>query len=382
MTAVRRLCALIVSIVAFATIAPAKSIAPPPPEGDKPLIQIAILLDTSGSMSGLINQARTQLWTVVNEFARSKQSGQTPMLQVALYEYGNSNLAASEGYIRMILPLTDDLDAVSEKLFALTTNGGDEYCGHVIQSATKGLAWSASPKVYRAIFIAGNEPFTQGTVDYRQSCAEAIAKGIIVNTIHCGPQAVGDSSGWADGAKLADGRAMNIDQDKAVVAIAAPQDEAILKLSAELNKTYVAYGAEGRDRAVRQEAQDALAAAAPEAGSGVQRSVSKAQSVYRNAGWDLVDASKGKEFKIESVDAKDLPENMRSMTPEQRKAYVEEQAKKRSEVQAKINDLNQQREKFVAAKQKEAAGADTLDAAMLTAVREQLGKKEFEVERK
>ena len=171
MTLSRRLCALVVSILALAGVAGAKSQSPP---ADKPLIQIAILLDTSSSMNGLINQARTQLWTVVNEFARTKQSGQAPMLQVAVYEYGNSGLVAGEGYIRQVLPLTDDLDAVSEKLFALTTNGGDEYCGQVIDAATKGLGWSDSAKVYKAIFIAGNEPFTQGPVSYQASCAAAI----------------------------------------------------------------------------------------------------------------------------------------------------------------------------------------------------------------
>jgi len=380
MTLSRRLCALVVSILALAGVAGAKSQSPP---ADKPLIQIAILLDTSSSMNGLINQARTQLWTVVNEFARTKQSGQAPMLQVAVYEYGNSGLVAGEGYIRQVLPLTDDLDAVSEKLFALTTNGGDEYCGQVIDAATKGLGWSDSAKVYKAIFIAGNEPFTQGPVSYQASCAAAIAKGIIVNTIHCGPAAAGESTGWSDGAKLADGRAMNIDQDKAVVAVVAPQDGEITRLSQELNKTYVAYGREGKEAAERQVAQDALAAApaATAAGAPVQRAVSKANAQYQNARWDLVDASKDKNFDLEKVDEKDLPEHMRSMKPEERKAYVAEQAKKRGEIQAQINELNEARVKFVAAKQKEAAATDTLDAAMLTAVREQLAKKEFEVEK-
>src|SRR4051812_17500175 len=195
MTAFRRACAVVLLILAITSLAPPKT--EPPAAAEKPLIQVALLLDTSNSMDGLINQARTQLWTIVNEFARTKQDGQTPVLQVALYEYGNSGLPASGGYIRQVLALSDDLDKVSEKLFALTTNGGDEYCGQVIQVATKDLAWSTSPKVYRAIFIAGNEPFTQGTVDYHQSCAEAIKRGIIVNTIHCGSSSEGLTTGWA-----------------------------------------------------------------------------------------------------------------------------------------------------------------------------------------
>jgi hypothetical protein len=144
----------------------AKAEAPPAPVAevtkveavtDAPLVQIAVLLDTSGSMQGLIEQAKTQLWKLVNEFITAKQDGKTPVVQVALYEYGKSSLRSEDHWIRQIQPLTRDLDKVSEELFALTTNGGDEYCGAVIQRATLDLAWDANPKVYKAIFIAGNE---------------------------------------------------------------------------------------------------------------------------------------------------------------------------------------------------------------------------------
>lgn len=384
MIASRRIGTLLAVLVLASAPALAKEPAPDQALPDKPLVQIAILLDTSGSMSGLINQARTQLWTIVNEFARAKQGGQTPRLEVALYEYGHSNLSAGDGYIRQVLPLTDDLDKVSEQLFTLSTNGGEEYCGHAIQSATKGLAWSDSAKVYRAIFIAGNEPFTQGTVDYKQSCREAIGRGIIVNTIHCGTEAEGRSTGWPDGAKLADGQALNIDQNRAVLAIKAPQDEEIMRLSTELNSTYIAYGQAGEESQSRQKQQDTAAAAMPEAGSGVQRSISKAQPVYQNATWDLVDATKENKIKLDEIDAKELPENMRSMTSGQRKAHVEEQAKKRADIQKQINDLGAQRDQYVAEKRRAEAtsGADTLDAAMLKAVREQLAKNQFEVAEK
>ena len=91
-----------------------------------PKIQMAILLDTSSSMDGLIDQARQQLWNVVDEFSRTQRSGQKPLLEVAVYEYGNSGLSAQQGYIRQVLEFSRDLDRVSESLFSLTTNGGDE----------------------------------------------------------------------------------------------------------------------------------------------------------------------------------------------------------------------------------------------------------------
>ena len=121
----------------------------------RPAVDIAILLDTSNSMDGLIDQAKSQLWTIINEFAAAKRQGLTPTLRVALFEYGNTNLPASEGYIRQVVPLTDDLDSLSEALFALTTYGGDEYCGQVIDEAVKRLDWTGEPNAYKAIFIAG-----------------------------------------------------------------------------------------------------------------------------------------------------------------------------------------------------------------------------------
>jgi hypothetical protein len=154
--------------------------APSPAAPVEPKVQLAILLDTSSSMSGLIEQAKTQLWKVVNTFIAARQGGRAPHVEVALYEYGNTGLAAETHWIRRIQPLTRDLDKISEELFSLKTNGGDEYCGEVIRKAAEDLAWDRDPNTYKAIFIAGNEPFTQGPVEPLQACKEAVSKGIVV----------------------------------------------------------------------------------------------------------------------------------------------------------------------------------------------------------
>ena len=107
----------------------------PAKESRQALVQIAVLLDTSGSMQGLIEQAKSQLWKICNEFIKARQNGTAPEVQVALYEYGKSSLSKESGWIRQIQPLTQDLDKISEELFGLRTNGGDEYCGWVIRRA-------------------------------------------------------------------------------------------------------------------------------------------------------------------------------------------------------------------------------------------------------
>jgi von Willebrand factor type A domain len=342
----------------------------------KPLVQIAILLDTSSSMDGLIEQAKGQLWRICNEFIKARQNGVAPEVQVALYEYGKSSLSQESGWIRRIQPLTTDLDKISEELFALRTNGGDEFCGWVIKQAVDELEWSPRADVYKVIFIAGNEPFTQGPVDYVESCKAAISKGIIVNTIHCGTEAEGISTKWKDGADIADGKFLVIDQNRAVVSIEAPQDKEIARLGEELNKTYLAFGVAGQAGAERQKGQDANAAAlAPASGAVVQRAMAKASANYQNSTWDLVDAAKEQKFDVAKLKPEELPAEMRKMSVSERKAFIEKNATERGELHKKVQQLNAERDKYVAQRRKETSGADTLDAAVISAVREQGAKR-------
>lgn len=352
------------------------------PAAAKELVQIAILLDTSGSMEGLIEQAKSQLWKIVNEMALAKKKGASPQVEVALYEYGKDSIPASEGYLRMIVPLSTDLDKISEELFKLTTNGGSEYCGQVIERATQSLQWAKSNDHLKVIFIAGNEPFTQGAVEYKKSCKEAISKGIIVNTIFCGSFQEGIDTNWKDGADLADGKYINIDHNQVVVDIAAPQDAEIMALGKKLNETYVAYGTKGALSKTRQEAQDTNASSIAGSGAMVQRSVAKASKQYSNSGWDIVDAEKEGKVKVEELDEATLPEEMKKMSTKERKDYIEKKTKERAALQDKINTLRQKRDQYIAAKQKTSAEKTTLDAAVINAIKEQAKKKNYKFEEK
>jgi len=345
---------------------------------EKNVVQLAILLDTSNSMDGLIDQAKTQLWKIVNEMARSKRNSEPISLYVALYEYGNDNLSSDEGFVRLVAPLTNDLDKISEELFKLKTNGGSEYCGTVIAEAVKDLKWNNDNNDLKLIFIAGNEPFTQGSIDYHNSCKDAISKGIIINTIYCGNYDEGIQTNWKDGADLADGKYINIDQNQEIVHIEAPQDAELLKLGQQLNDTYIAYGYYGDELKARQEEQDMNAGSvAPEV--LVQRTVTKSSLQYRNESWDLVDAEKEGNVKIEELKDDQLPEEMKNMSVEERKNYVEQKAKKRENIQDKINKLNEERRKYVSDRLAEGK-EHTLDAAMLKIIREQAESKNYKFE--
>ncbi len=366
-----------VFIIALLASMPSSSLLALSSPPKKQQIMLALLLDTSNSMDGLIDQAKSQLWKVVNELAQAKcGDGTPPDIQIALYEYGNSNLPVTNGYIRQVSPLTTDLDVVSEKLFALRTNGGNEYCGQVIKTSLNELAWSNSSEDLKMIFIAGNEPFNQGDVPYPQACALAKDKGVIVNTIFCGDINEGMSTFWKQGADLTSGTYMSINQDDRTVYVATPFDDQIDALNTRLNTTYVYYGTEGESKKSLQSFQD-LNAESYSKSNKVERAVSKSSHAYKNSTWDLVDAAKEDEKVIAKAKDEELPKEMRGMTVEQRKAYIKTKTAERTQIQSEINSLNKQRLDYIA-KQTPAKDKDKmLDAAMMNAVKKQAAVKKL-----
>ena len=349
-----------------------------PDTDESTLMQVALLLDTSNSMDGLIRQAQTQLWAIVNELASKTKDGVLPQLEVALFEYGNNGLPVTENYIRQIVPLTQDLDCLSEQLFALTTNGGSEYCGAVIDEAITVLNWEPGHGHYKAIFIAGNEPFTQGPVDYAETCARARAEGVIVNTIHCGAKQAGIAGKWRHGAKLGGGKYMTIDQDRAIAHIHCPQDDVLLKLNIKLNSTYIPYGVEGAQAVQRQRSQDKIAGeAAPQA--LMERIVSKSSSnAYRNSRWDIVDAFSDNEEIVDELAADQMPAGLRGKSKQEIRHFIVQQLERRQEIQAEIKKVSAARAGYLAQQRRQQDDEATLGTAVQDVIRQQVERRGYE----
>jgi uncharacterized protein YdaT len=350
----------------------------------QPKIQLAILLDTSGSMDGLIDQTRNQIWQVVNEFSTAKQNDLTPILEVALFEYGNDSNSERNGYVRQLTGFTRELDKVSEGLFSLTTNGGSEYCGYAIKTAVNDLQWSSSDNNIKTIFIAGNEPFTQGPVNYQQAIELAKKQGISVNTIHAGDHQEGINSGWQSAALYTGGNYMSIDSNIQVVHIDAPQDQEIAALNAKLNETYIPYGASGAESKERQMEQDKNSDAIS-SGLMAKRAMSKISSFYKNESWDLVDAMEEGEIDEDALarmESAALPEPMKTMSTQEKKDYVVAKSKERTEIQQQISALSKDRDSFVADKKREQiAAAPSMSDALTGAIRKQAEQKSFVFEK-
>lgn len=345
---------------------------------NKKSIKLALLLDTSNSMDGLIDQAKSQLWKIVNELAEAKADGVAPTVEIALYEYGNDGLSALSGYVRQVAPMTDDLDLISEKLFSLRTNGGSEYCGKVIKTSLEDLDWNDPEKEnLKMIFIAGNEPFSQGPVNFRTACGLAKEKDVIINTIFCGNFDQGINISWKDGATLTDGEYMSIEQDKKTVYIETPYDQKIDQLNTQLNNTYIYYGDQGYSKKQSQITQDNNAASYGTSNK-VDRIVSKSKHVYKNESWDLVEASEQDESIIEEAEVSTLPSEMQSMTTEERKTYVKQKQEEREKIKGEITELSKLRSKHIVENTSEEDKEGRLDNVMIEAIKEKAKTKNFE----
>ena len=315
-------------------------------------IQVAILLDTSSSMDGLIDQAKSRLWNIVNTLTTLKYDGKTPQIEIALYEYGNDNIS-EKNWIRKITPLTQDLDLISEKLFALTTNGGEEYCGAVIKNATSQLEWNNNnEKSMKLIYIAGNEAFDQECINYKEAIAEAKKKNIFINTIFCGDRQEGIETYWQDGAKYGNGKYFNIDSNQKVIYIPTPFDDQISDRNAKINETYIGYGNKGSEKKNMQATQDRNASSMSK-GSAVERSVTKSKkAAYKNESWDLVDKVEIDKEYVSKIKNEDLPAELKGKSKTEIAKIVNQKSKDRSNIQKEIADLAVKRQNYIDAELK------------------------------
>ena len=341
-------------------------------------VDLAICLDTSGSMSGLINAAKQKLWAIVNDLALAKP---TPLLRVSLLTYGTPEYGEESGFVKLRATLTEDLDKVSEELFALTTNGGDEYVGRVLMTALKELPWSSSKDSLKIIIVAGNETADlDPVVSFRDACKAAITNDIVVNSIYCGKATDAEAPLWREVALLADGRFANIDMDNGTLVIATPFDDQLAAMSGEVNSTYLPYGQEGQTGASNQARQD-LNASSLNTAAAASRAQTKAGKLYF-CGWDLVDAVNAGQVELDKVKDEELPESLRALSLEERKKAVAEAGAKRAEYQKKIQELSDQRQQFIQDELKKASVDEeaSFDKAIRGAIREQARSKGFEFE--
>ena len=350
---------------------------------ESPTLEMVFVLDTTGSMGGLLEGAKQRIWGIVNEVM---QSPSHPAVKIGLVAYRDRG----DRYVTQVLPLTEDLDKVYTTLMEYEASGGGDAPEDVRQALADGVqkaGWSRSTsRLAQVLFLVGDAPphnDYQDEEDVLATAGEAMEQGIVVNTIQCG-SASETKQVWESIAERGQGQYFAIPQTGGVQAIATPYDEELSKLGTKLGGTYVAYGggagAEGdrfRAEAKRTaEVSETTVAGSAPAEARALRSINKAVNAKAYIG-DLLQNIENGSVKLESVAESDLPEDLKKLSPSERKQEVDKRLAERKEIRNQILSLSKLRNDYIGAQQKKQGGTgqNSFDVAVTAALKQQLAKK-------
>jgi Mg-chelatase subunit ChlD len=349
---------------------------------NQPKVDVVFVLDTTGSMSGLIQTAKEKIWSIASTMASAQQ---TPEIRIGLVGYRDRG----DAYVTKVIDLSDDLDSVYSALMDFQADGGGdspESVNKALYDAVHNMSWSQSENAYQAVFLVGDAPphMDYNEIRYPEIIAAAQKKGIVINTIQCGdmPSTI---SPWTQMASLGQGNFFQVEQAGSAVAYASPFDKEIAELSVRLDDTRLYYG--GEKEKLRAEAKIA-ATDKLHAGASVESRARR--GVFNSAAGgrknmlgenELVDAVISGDVKLDDIEEAHLPAAMVVMAPEEQKAHIEELAVERSQIKSQILQLAADRDEYIAKKVEADGGAkDSLDVLLYEAVKEQAGKAGLEYE--
>jgi Mg-chelatase subunit ChlD len=361
--------------------------APAPPAVEKPsdggkTREMVFVLDTTGSMGGLIDGAKQRIWGVINEVM---QSPSHPSVRVGLVAYRDHG----DQYVTQILPVTNDLDKVYTTLMDFRADGGGDGPEDVRQALADGVhkaGWSKpSADIAQVVFLVGDAPPHD---DYAQepdtltTTAHAVKTGMTVNTIQCGADD-GTRQIWQTIARRGEGRFFEIAQDGGVATVTTPYDARLSELGTKLGSTYLAYGggagpagaAYRRDADARQATSEGRVAAAAPVTAQAERAYNKALNKDAYVG-DLLQSIENGSVKLEDVKTDDLPDGLQKMKPEERQKEVGRRLSERKKMRDEIVSLSKQRDEYIAAERKKTSGGQSgFDSAVASALKEQMARK-------
>ena len=343
----------------------------------KPEIEVCFVLDTTGSMGGLIEGAKQKIWSIANEIASAKP---TPDIRVGLIAYRDRG----DDYVVRSFDLTNDLDAVYAQLKTFQAGGGGdlpESVNEALDAAVRNISWSGDRSVLKMIFLVGDAPphmdYPNGP-KYPEVCQAAMKKDLIINTIQCGN--ISETSPiWRDIAKLSEGSYAAIPQSGNMAAIDTPMDAKLAELNRKMGTTLVAYGSETTRRSVYE--KQAVSEAAPATLSADRLSFNAKSGVAVQGEGELLDSLANNKVTLESIRKDQLPPELQKLNDKELKVEIEKKQKERTELQMQIQKLSKERDDFIAREQKRlAAGgkADSFDEKVADMIHTEAAKKGIE----
>jgi Mg-chelatase subunit ChlD len=346
------------------------SIAP----NQQPQIEVVFVLDTTGSMGGLIAAAKEKIWSIASTMASAQTA---PIIKMGLVAYRDRG----DAYVTQAIPLSSDLDSMYAKLMDFQADGGGdgpESVNQALHDAVENMSWSQNSNTYKVIFLVGDAPphmDYQDDIKYPVTMALAKQKGIIVNAIQCG-QDRSARDDWQHVASLGQGSYFQVGQSGNAVAIATPYDKKLAELSSKLDNTRLFYGndEEKAKLASKKAATDKLHKEASTESQARRATFNASASGKANllGENDLVDAVASGRVKLSSLPKKSLPESLQAMPAAAQEAFVGNAKKERSELESEIKQLSEQRNDYLRQKLVADGGKeDSLDAKLYGAIRNQ-----------
>lgn len=329
----------------------------------KPTVEVAFVLDTTGSMGGLLEGAKRKIWSIATSVVDTNPDTDIRIGLVAYRDIGDE-------YVTRTFDLTTDIQDIYANLLELKARGGGDWpesVNEALDVAVNKLQWTKGSDARRIVFLVGDAPphmdYAQDT-KYPKTLAVAKQRDIVVNAVLAG-NARDTERVWQDIAQLGDGRFIPIPQDGGeLVVIETPYDDEIIILQKEINGTVIPYGPQKQQKRVEEKTRQLsqVAAAAPASASDMASYLNKRAKVSSEAvtgDGDLVSAVASGRATLGSVKDEELPDELRKLSPEQRKAELDRQTQTRKTLNEKLAALVQKRDAFVADKRRATAPAKT-----------------------
>ena len=338
-------------------------------------IEVAFVLDTTGTIAGLIDGAKKKIWSIANTIIDVNPDADIRMALVAYRDRGDE-------YVLKTYNMSADVQGLYGKLVKLEADGGGdtpESVNEALDESVRKLKWTKNDNTKRIIFLVGDAPPHMdypNTWQYPQILKRAKEDKITVNTIQAGDDP-DTTKVWREIAQLGHGRYMAIPQDGGnITANETPFDNEIITVQQDIDKTVIAYG----NRSVQAELQskmDAKAAAPAAVKVDNSRYYAKkggAKEVVTGGGDLVADVKNGKQ-KLDAVKDEELPDNMRGKSGQEKQDILDKNAQERTKLEEKMADLVTKRDTFIAKKQDEQSDdkvTDSFDAAVKETLVEQL----------
>ena len=342
-------------------------------------VEIVFVLDTTGSMGGLIEGAKAKIWAIANAISGRDPA---PDVKFGLVAYRDR----CDDYVVKHYGLTGDTDLTFRHLSALRAAGGGDLPEDVnagLLEAVDAIQWSTGEDVLKIIFLVGDAPPHMDYPDqgqYPEICARAVKKGIVINTIQCGHER-STVRPWKEIAQMGLGEYAAILQDGGVQVHATPYDDEMAAVSLALGGTAVPYGSDAAHRSVHEKLASSSAAPASATADRLSYSTRHGKVVFGDDEL-LATLDEGK-LRPEDINPRLLPADLRDLPAVELRHALERRRAERARLLARAAELRRQRDEYLDAQHRaatppSAAAAPapaSFDSEVRSAIREQARRK-------